>query len=106
MVLAKSGLSGEALRVHAVVMGTIGWANVVTVTQAEIARQLGITPQAVNRSWRALLGADLVRRLKRTDEHGIERELWIASPYVSWRGDSRKHALAMREWDAVQERSS
>ena len=94
-------LRGEAYRVLFGVLGTLEFENRVGVSQAELARLLGMRPQVVNRAWQVLVEQDLLRRVSLVGPGGVPRQVWFVSPLLAWKGEAKMHGQAVRDWEAA-----
>jgi hypothetical protein len=94
-------LDGADLRVLTFLISELGFENEFkNLNQAEVARQLGMLRQNVNRSIRRLAAKDiLVQGLRVGRGH-----LYSLNPRFGWRGDGIKHKAAKKAAPPLRER--
>jgi len=98
--LAKLGLGAQTYSVALAVLGTVGWGNEITLSQADVARVLGLVPQNVNRAWKELERHGIVRRGTIERAPAPPKAAWFLNPHLAWKGEAKRHRQAMNEWDA------
>jgi DNA-binding transcriptional MocR family regulator len=91
--LAKTVRSAEAWRVLALLLGRIDFENWINVSQADVARELGLKRQNVARALAQLLELGAVLEGPKVGLHRTYR----LNPSYGWKGSAVNHHAALRE---------
>lgn len=100
--VSRLELPGQALRVLMAIIGTIGWGNQVVATQVALAQTMGLLPQNVNRAFRQLVDAGLLREMDVDNGPNLPpTRAFFLNPHLAWKGEAKAHRQALNEWDAA-----
>jgi len=91
--LAKSKLGSEALRVFLAIVGRLDFENMLLVSQAEIAAELGMKKPSVSRAIKQLLEVGVLLKGPRVGVHRSYR----LNPHFGWKGSASNHQKALQE---------
>jgi DNA-binding IclR family transcriptional regulator len=91
MQMAKSGLGQEATRVALALLSLVDYENFVSVSQAELGRELGLRPQNVNRAFARLLAEGFLLPGPKLAGRGT----YALNPSYGWKGSAKGHHAAM-----------
>ena len=92
-ILAQSNLSGNDFKVLMKLLSVLDYENLIQVSQAEIARELNMHRQHVQRSIKRLLDLGIVLEGVRI---GISRSYRL-NPNFGWKGSAKGHREALHE---------
>ena len=81
------GLRGSSVKILHILESMVQYGNAVP-TPSGVARQIGLTRQAVSRAYQELLNADILRKV----EHQ-----YMFNPLFCWRGTAKGYELALRD---------
>lgn len=90
---AKMPLGDQARRVFMALTATLDYGNWVSVKQADLARELGMTRSNFNTALRKLIEHGIV--LKNPDASSVKA--YRMNPEFVWRGDGPAHRRALNE---------
>jgi len=86
-------ISGEELRVLLKILSRLDFNNLLVLNQAELARQMGLHRQAVQRGIKRLISRNVVHEGPRI---GISRSYRL-NPNFGWKGSSKGHVIALND---------
>ena len=92
-ILAQSNLSGNDFKVLMKLLSVLDYENLIQVSQAEIARELNMHRQHVQRSIKRLLDLGIVLEGVKI---GISRSYRL-NPNFGWKGSAKGHREALHE---------
>ena len=92
-ILAQSNLSGNDFKVLMKLLSVLDYENLIQVSQAEIARELNMHRQHVQRSIKRLLDLGIVLEGVKI---GISRSYRL-SPNFGWKGSAKGHREALTD---------
>ena len=92
-ILAQSNLSGNDFKVLMKLLSVLDYENLIQVSQADIARELDMHRQHVQRSIKRLLELGIVLEGVRI---GISRSYRL-NPNFGWKGSAKGHREALHE---------
>ena len=92
-ILAQSNLSGNDFKVLMKLLSVLDYENLIQVSQADIARELDMHRQHVQRSIKRLLELGIVLEGVRI---GISRSYRL-NPNFGWKGSAKGHRQALHE---------
>ena len=92
-ILAQSNLSGNDFKVLMKLLSVLDYENLIQVSQADIARELDMHSQHVQRSIKRLLELGIVLEGVRI---GISRSYRL-NPNFGWKGSAKGHREALHE---------
>ena len=92
-ILAQSNLSGNDFKVLMKLLSVLDYENLIQVSQAEIARELNMHRQHVQRSIKRLLDLGI---LLEGVKIGISRSYRL-NPNFGWKGSAKGHREALHE---------
>ena len=98
--LANSGLDGQAYRVLFKVLGRLDFENFIMLNQAEIARDLDMRKQHVNRAIKQLEGLGVMLRGPKSGKAITFR----LNPNFGWKGSAANHITALDEYREQKQR--
>ncbi len=90
-LMAESNLEGRDWRVFAKLLGRIDFENLMVVNQAEVAKELGMHRQHVQRSIKHLLALGVILEGPKI---GVSRSYRL-NPEFGWKGSARNHVIAL-----------
>ncbi|MES8270788.1 helix-turn-helix domain-containing protein, partial [Cutibacterium acnes] len=93
MTLATAELGAQEYRVLLALMARLDFENLLVLSQAELAEQLGMQKQNVNRAVRRLVSLGV---LLEGPKIGIHRSYRL-NPRFGWKGSAQGHRKAMQE---------
>lgn len=93
LLFAKSNLTGDDFRVLMRLFGQLDFENLLVVNQAEIARELDMHRQHVQRSIKRLIKLDA---LLEGPKIGINRSYRL-NPRFGWKGSAKNHRKALHD---------
>ncbi len=88
-----ANLTGAEYRVWNVLMLNVGYGNAINVTQADVAKVLGMHKQHVNKAFRKLVSSDLIRVYKKVGPVN----LYQFNPEYLWRGSGDDHVACLSD---------
>lgn len=91
--LATANLGEQSHRVLLMLLARLDFENWINVSQAELARQLGMKRQNVNSAMRRLVAEGVVLEGPKVGGHGTFR----LDPGYGWKGAAKTHHEALRE---------
>ena len=92
-LLANAGLNGQDYRVLMKLLAKLDFQNLLVLNQAEIARELTMHRQHVQRSVKRLIGMGILLEGPRI---GVSRSYRL-NPRFGWKGSARNHVIALEE---------
>lgn len=92
-ILAQSNLSGNDFKVLMKLLSVLDYENLIQVSQAEIARELNMHRQHVQRSIKRLLDLGIVLEGVKI---GISRSYRL-NPNFGWKGSAKRHREALTD---------
>ena len=92
-ILAQSNLSGNDFKVLMKLLSVLDYENLIQISQAEIARELNMHRQHVQRSIKRLLDLGIVLEGVKI---GISRSYRL-NPNFGWKGSAKGHREALHE---------
>jgi len=99
-ILATADVTGETYRVLFKLLARLDFENLIAVNQSDIAKELGLKRENVNRSIRALVNLGVLLKGPRI---GAIRSFRL-NPHFGWKGNSKNHRQALHENDELQQR--
>jgi hypothetical protein len=93
MIFAKSNLGADDFKVLMALLAKLDFENLLVINQAEIARELGIQRQTVQRSIKRLMAIEALLEGPRI---GVSRSYRL-NPNFGWKGSARSHQRALEE---------
>ena len=93
MMLAQSNLTGNDMKVMWAMLARLDYENLIQVSQAEVAQELGMNRHNVNRSIKKLIELGVVLEGVRI---GISRSYRL-NPNFGWKGSARGHREALAD---------
>jgi biotin operon repressor len=93
-ILAQSNLSGNDFKVLMKLLSVLDYENLIQVSQAEIARELNMHRQHVQRSIKRLLDLGIVLEGVKI---GISRSYRL-NPNFGWKGSAKGHREALTDY--------
>lgn len=91
MQLATSNLGADDFRVFMALVAKLDFENLLVLNQAEIAREIGMHRQHVQRSIKRLIGMGVLLEGPRI---GVSRSYRL-NPNFGWKGSARNHVIAL-----------
>ena len=92
-ILAQSNLSGNDFKVLMKLLSVLDYENLIQVSQADVARELNMHRQHVQRSIKRLIDLGIVLEGVRI---GISRSYRL-NPNFGWKGSAKGHREALQE---------
>lgn len=92
MMLAQSKLGADDFRVFMALVAKLDFENLLVLNQAELAREVGMQRQNVQRSLKRLLSMEVVLEGPKI---GISRSYRL-NPNFGWKGSARNHVTALQ----------
>lgn len=89
--IAKSGFTGETLRVLLVLLAKVEYENFIVVSQSDMAEELGVSKTQFNRSLKILIDNDIIQRGPKVGRQGSLR----LNPNYGWKGTAKNHIIAL-----------
>lgn len=96
--IAKSGFTGETLRVLLVLLAKVEYENFIVVSQSDMAEELGVSKTQFNRSLKILIDNDIIQRGPKVGRQGSLR----LNPNYGWKGTAKNHIIAL---DSVRKKT-
>ena len=93
-ILAQSNLSGNDFKVLMKLLSVLDYENLIQVSQADVARELNMHRQHVQRSIKRLIDLGIVLEGVRI---GISRSYRL-NPNFGWKGSAKGHREALHEY--------
>jgi len=93
MLALSKELVGDDLRVFLLLLGKVDFENLLVVNQAEIAREMGMYRQHVQRSIKRLIRLGVLLEGPRI---GVNRS-YRFNPQFGWKGTAQNHVTALKE---------
>ncbi|EMC5760636.1 hypothetical protein VJT90_004558 [Salmonella enterica subsp. enterica serovar Enteritidis] len=90
-LLANAGLDGQDYRVLMKLLAKLDFENLLVLNQAEVARELKMHRQHVQRSVKRLIGMGVLLEGPRI---GVSRSYRL-NPQFGWKGSARNHVIAL-----------
>ena len=91
--LANANLGEQALRVFMLLCGKLDFENWIKVSQAQLARDLGMPPQNFGRAIKRLVDEGVVLMGPKVSGHATYR----LDPAYGWKGSAKGHHDALRD---------
>lgn len=91
MLLAQSDLGADDMKVFFALVAKLDYENLLVLNQAEVARELGMQRQNVQRSMKRLLKMEVILEGPKI---GLSRS-YRFNPSFGWKGTARNHVKAL-----------